>query len=249
MQKLLSRINGFIKKHSSCPHTVAAASTALQDHNQFLQSLNTSVDQLKSVSESLKEDTPVGVKQKVLSLVSRVDRRINERVSVLDKRLVAFTMIKELHDTNDSVSLAVLLVSLSSLFIPQCYSQLNSFSALVPTDISSLSLSQLNKLLESCDTSLASLESAATEYSKSTRSFTSLSTDLEMDGIDARRNIRRLLRQFETQLASTVDSYQGMRKIIVIREKQKKVCFICFYHYYCCCLLLLFIVVVYCCCL
>ncbi|XP_019859647.1 PREDICTED: triple functional domain protein-like [Amphimedon queenslandica] len=211
MQKLLNRIDGFIKNHSSCPHSVAAARSELRDHTEFLQSLNSSIAQLKRVSETLKEDTSSSVKQKVLSLVSKVDRRIDERVSVLDKRTAAFKMITELHETSES-----------------CYRLLNSFSSSVPADIGSLSLHQLKVVLESCDTSLSGLEAAAAEYAKSTRSFTSLSTSLEMNGVEARRTVRGMLRHFETKLASTVDSYQRTRKIIVISEKQKKVC----YNYY-----------------
>ena len=231
------------------------------------------------MSQSLKTHTSTVIKQKVLYLVDRIDRRVRERVSVVEKRITALRMIQELHDINEKVlilytaclvfftflllriicyalfncsfsfffcpfffptSLLSLSFSPSFLFLSlfillplsQCYAELKSFDSLVtaPIDLTTLLTTDIKVLLENYESVLIQLEASAGSYGSKTRSFTALSSELEMSGVEARRVMRGNLRQFEVSLLSSRQSYhQRKQKMeLVLRtsdasEKQKKV--------------------------
>lgn len=121
-----------------------------------------------------------------------------------------------------------------SILLPlsQCYAELKSFDSLVtaPIDLTTLSTTDIKVLLENYESVLIQLEASAGSYGSKTRSFTALSSELEMSGVEARRVMRGNLRQFEVSLLSSRQSYhQRKQKMeLVLRtsdasEKQKKV--------------------------
>lgn len=103
LQKLLNCVSSFLKSHGICPSTISGAVKELREHDEFLQSLQSSISELHVMSQSLKAHTSTVIKQKVLYLVDRIDRRVRERVSVVEKRITALRMIQELHDINEKV--------------------------------------------------------------------------------------------------------------------------------------------------
>ena len=103
LQKLLNCVSSFLKSHGICSSTISGAVKELREHDEFLQSLQSSISELHVMSQSLKAHTSTVIKQKVLYLVDRIDRRVRERVSVVEKRITALRMIQELHDINEKV--------------------------------------------------------------------------------------------------------------------------------------------------
>ena len=70
----------------------------------------------------------------------------------------------------------------------------------------------INKLLKHYDTAFAQLKTAVDNYSSQTRSFTSLSPELEASGTEARRVARSLLRQCEDSLSVSRKRYQQRKE-------------------------------------
>lgn len=131
-----------------------------------------------------------------------------------------------------SFSPSFLFLSLFILPLSQCYAELKSFDSLVtaPIDLTTLSTTNIKVLLENYESVLIQLEASAGSYGSKTRSFTALSSELEMSGVEARRVMRGNLRQFEVSLSSSRQSYhQRKQKMELVlktsdaSEKQKKV--------------------------
>ena len=59
------------------------------------------------------------------------------------------------------------------------------------------------ELLDQHDIQLARLDSAVEKYVTETRSFTSVSSELETSGADARRTVRGMLRKLEESVSAT----------------------------------------------
>lgn len=92
-----------MKSHSTFPSTVPEAEKELKEHNKFLASLQSSIAELQTMATSLKCHSTFAVKRKVLYLVDRIDVRVKERVSIIEKRIIALNMLQELYSMNEKV--------------------------------------------------------------------------------------------------------------------------------------------------
>ena len=92
-----------MKTHGTFPSTVLEAEKELKDHKEFLASLQPSITELQTMANSLKCHSTYSVKRKVLYLVGRIDVRVKERVSIIEKRVHALKMLQDLYIMNEQV--------------------------------------------------------------------------------------------------------------------------------------------------
>lgn len=86
------------------PSTVVDAEMEHIEHKDFLNSIQTSIAELHTMADSLKTYTTSRAKKnKVLYLVDRIDGRVQERVSIIEKRIGALDLMCQLHSMNTEV--------------------------------------------------------------------------------------------------------------------------------------------------
>lgn len=86
------------------PSTVVDAEMEHKEHKDFLNSIQTSIAELHTMADSLKTYTTSRAKKnKVLYLVDRIDGRVQERVSIIEKRIAALDLMCQLHSMNTEV--------------------------------------------------------------------------------------------------------------------------------------------------
>lgn len=96
---------------------------------------------------------------------------------------------------------------------------------------STTSNDDIKLLLKQYNAQLASIDSVTDSYSSQTRSFTSLSSELEASGAEVRRTVRGLLRTLERSLVTCKQDYhqwkvemESILRSSEAAEKQIKVC-------------------------